>query len=251
MESKWTGKKVLAIGDSITSDGRWQTEFSRITGAEVITHAYGGIGLIDMVMGLGASENEDMKYDPYTGCNGNFHPLSAEEVGSADLIILLGAYNERHMEYGERGDMYPKNNTLRGKFAFVIEHLYALMKQTDNMDCHIMLCAPHCVGKYDWVDRNGYEDFPRGSGRSLETMSRLICDIARSYNLPFCDTWAHSGINRFTWDFYANSPTAINPDYDPEKEYGAPYPMYADQAHLNSLGYARLGQCIAAAAELA
>ena len=114
-----------------------------------------------------------------------------------------------------------------------------------------MLCAPHCVGKYDWVDRNGYEDFPRGSGRSLETMSRLICDIARSYNLPFCDTWAHSGINRFTWDFYANSPTAINPDYDPEKEYGAPYPMYADQAHLNSLGYARLGQCIAAAAELA
>ena len=43
----------------------------------------------------------------------------------------------------------------------------------------------------------------------------------------------------------------LNPDYDPEKEYGAPYPMYADQAHLNSLGYARLGQCIAAAAELA
>lgn len=97
MESKWAGKKVLAIGDSITSDGRWQAEFSRITGAEITTHAYGGIGLIDMVIGLGASENEDMKYDPYTGCNGNFHPLSAEEVGSADLIILLGAYNERHM----------------------------------------------------------------------------------------------------------------------------------------------------------
>lgn len=251
MESKWKNKKVLVIGDSITADGRWQAEFARLTGAEVLTHAYGGIGLIDMVMGLGASETEDMKYDPYTGCNGNFKPLTVEEVGCADLIILLGAYNERHMEYGVRGDMYPRQNTLRGKFAFVIERLYALMAESGNIDCHIMLVSPHCIGKYDWVDRDGYEDFPRGSGRSLETMSEVIRDIARSFNLPFCDAWATSGINRYTWKYYSNSPTAKNPDYDPAKKYDAPYPMFADQAHMNSLGYARLGQCIASAAELA
>ena len=119
MESKWKNKKVLVIGDSITADGRWQAEVARLTGAEISTHAYGGIGLIDMVMGLGASENEDMKYDPYTGCNGNFKPLTVDEVGCADLIILLGAYNERHMEYGVRGDMYPRQNTLRGICALL------------------------------------------------------------------------------------------------------------------------------------
>ena len=48
-----------------------------------------------------------------------------------------------------------------------------------------------------------------------------------------------------------SSPTAIKEDYDPSKEYIAPYPQYADQAHLNAAGYARIGECIAAAAELA
>ena len=61
----------------------------------------------------------------------------------------------------------------------------------------------------------------------------------------------NSGINRFTWKYFANSPTAIKEDYDPSKEYIAPYPQYADQAHLNAAGYARIGECIAAAAELA
>ena len=28
---KWKNKNVLAIGDSITSDGRWQAEFARLT----------------------------------------------------------------------------------------------------------------------------------------------------------------------------------------------------------------------------
>lgn len=41
----------------------------------------------------------------------------------------------------------------------------------------------------------------------------------------------------------------MNPDYDPEKEYVAPYPQYADQSHMNDAGYARLGECIAAFAE--
>lgn len=249
--SKWKEKHVLCIGDSITSDGRWQKKFSEITGAEVKTHAYGGIGLVDMFMGLGASETPDVKYDPKTGCSGAFHPLSEDEVKWADLIIILAPYNERHAEYGKRGDMFPKDDTLYGKFDFVLEHLFGMMKKTENITCHIMLAAPHCVGRYDWVDRDGYEDFPRGSGRSLETMSEVIEDIAAYFNLPFCNTWKTSGINRFTWDCFANSPTAIRPDYDPSKKYDAPYPQYADQAHLNDLGYARLGECLASWAELA
>lgn len=251
MNSKWQGKNVLAIGDSITADGRWQQEFARITGCNIKTHAYGGVGLIDMIEGLGASQTRDIKYDPYTGANGNFGPLTSDLVKWADLIIILGAYNERDIEYGERGDMYPEKETLRGKYSYVIEKIYKLMAETDNMGCHIMIVTPHCTGKYDWIDRDGYEDFPRGSGRSLETMSDEIKKLAGEYNLPCCDAWKNSGINRFTWNYYANSPSAIREDYDPQKTYEAPYPMYADQAHLNALGYARLGGCIASFAELA
>lgn len=250
VSSKWNGRNVLVIGDSITADGRWQARLAELTGCRVRTHAYGGIGLIDMLEGLGASEN-GMKYDPHTGCNGNFGPLSAEDAAWAELIIIDGPYNERHLEYGERGDTYPEKNTLRGKFAYVIERLYAMLEETGNYDCHIMLATPHCTGKYDWIDRDGYEDFPIGSGRSLESMAELIEKIGAEYHLTVCNTWKHSGIGRLNWRHYCNSAVAEAENYDPQAEHDAPYPMYADQVHLNAEGYARLGECIAAWAELA
>jgi len=249
VNSKWTGKNVLVIGDSITSDGRWQKEFATITGANIRTHANGGIGLIDMVDGQEGSTEQDTMYDPTTGVKGKLGRLTADAVRWADLIILLGAYNERHMEYGEKGDMYPEQNTLRGKFAYVIEKLYALLDECDNLGCHIMIVTPHCPGKYDWIDSDGYEDFPHGSGRNLRTMAALITEIAHDYNLYCYDAWSNSGINRFTWKHYCHCPDVLNKDYDPNKEYVAPYPMYGDQAHLNSEGYARLGNMIASAAE--
>lgn len=247
--SKWNGKNVLCIGDSITSDGRWQKEMARLTGCNVKTHANGGIGLIDMVDGQEGSTEADCLYDPTTGVKGILGRLTEELVGWADLIILLGAYNERHMEYGERGDIYPENNTLRGKFAYVLNRIYELMDKTSNLDCRVMVVTPHCLGKYDWIYADGYEEFPAGSGRSLETMSELVKKIAGEYNIPCCDAWHTSGINRFTWKYYAHSPDVMEKDYDPAKEYVAPYPQYADQAHMNDRGYARLGSCIASFAE--
>ena len=82
-----SGLRVLAIGDSITSDGRWQREFERVTGAEVTTHARGGVGIIDMVFGLGCSESEGMKYDPYTGANRELPPLATSDLENTDLVI--------------------------------------------------------------------------------------------------------------------------------------------------------------------
>lgn len=247
--SKWYRKNVLVIGDSITSDGRWQKEFARITGCNIRTHANGGIGLIDMVDGQEGTSADGAVYDPTTGVSGKLGPLTGNMVRWADLIILLGAYNERHMEYGERGDMYPAQNTLRGKFAYVIERIYALLDAVDNLGCHLMLVTPHCSGQYDWVPVDGYTEWPAGSGRSLETMAEVVKQIAGEYNIYCCDAWHTSGINRFTWKHYCHSAVVMAPDYDPEKEYDAPYPQFADQAHLNAEGYARLGDCIAAAAE--
>ena len=82
-------------------------------------------------------------------------------------------------------------------------------------------------------------------------MAELIECIAGEYGIPCLNAWKNSGINRYTWKYFSNSPSTMAADYDPEKEYVAPYPMYADQVHLNDAGYARLGECIAAAAELA
>ena len=238
-------RRVLAIGDSITSDGRWQREFERVTGDEVITHARGGVGIIDMVFGLGAADSGDMKYDPVTGASAELPPLTSRDFENIGLVIFFGGYNERHMEYGEEDDVYPEDDTLFGKFGAVMTRIYDLLNEAENGNCPVVLVSPHCVGKYDWVDADGTEEFPAGSGRTLETMSEVVRRVAEKYGAHFCDAYHGSGIGRDNWCIYANSPTALRADYDPEKEYASPYPMYADQAHLNGDGYAVLGRFIA------
>ena len=240
-----SGLRVLAIGDSITSDGRWQREFERVTGAEVTTHARGGVGIIDMVFGLGCSESEGMKYDPYTGANRELPPLATSDLENTDLVIFFGGYNERHMEYGEEDDVYPENNSLFGKYNTVMKKLFALIGEAGGENCRIALISPHCVGKYDWVDADGTEEFPAGSGRTLETMAEVVRRVSDKYETAFFDAYHLSGIGPENWYRYANSPTVLRPDYDPRGKYEAPYPMYADQAHLNGDGYALLGRKIA------
>lgn len=248
-KSKWEGKKVLTIGDSITADGRWQKEFEALTGCEISKHAKGGIGVIDMVDGYGAYAMHLENYDAALWPRSELEALSVADVADKDLIIFFGGYNIREIEYGEKGDMWPENRTLRGQMAYVVEKIFALLETAGNLTCRVMLVAPHCVGKYDWIDADGYGDWPAGSGRSLETMAELIKTIAGEYNIPCYDAFHNSGINRFTWKVFAHSPVVMSPDYDPEKEYTAPYPQNADQAHLNDAGNVRLGACIAAFAE--
>ena len=245
MEKEKTARRALVIGDSITSDGRWQREFGRAAGYEVETHARGGVGIIDMVFGLGAADSGDMSYDPVTGAEYDLPPLTAADVAGRDLLIFFGGYNERHMEYGDIGDVYPEDDTLYGKFNAVMTRLRELLGEAGNKDCAVVLVSPHCVGKYDWVDADGTEEFPAGSGRTLETMSEVVRHVAGKYGALFCDAYHGSGIGPDNWNLYANSPVALREDYDPGKEYSAPYPMYADQAHLNGDGYAKLGGFIA------
>ena len=98
-----------------------------MTGATVVTHARGGVGIIDMVFGLGAAESESMKYDPYTGANRELPPLAAEDLRGVDLVIFYGGYNERHMEYGCEDDVYPECDTLYGKFNAVMTRIVLLI----------------------------------------------------------------------------------------------------------------------------
>ncbi len=239
-----SGKKVLAIGDSITSDGRWQKEFERLTGSTVTTHARGGVGIIDLVFGLGAAESAGMRYDPYTGANRELPPLSCRDVADKDVVIFFGGYNERHMEYGSENDVFPRDDTLLGKYNTVMTRLFELKKESGGNFVTVLI-SPHCVGRYNWVDADGTEEFPAGSGRTLETMSGVVSRVAEKYGCLFYDAYHESGIGPQNWYKYANSPTVLRSDYDPHGVYEAPYPMYADQAHLNGDGYAKLGEGIA------
>ena len=279
MVSKWKDKKVLVIGDSITAAGQWQRKIQTELGMQVKTHAKGGVGIIAMVdgdKGLGGD------YDNETNASGTLYPLNTDDVGDKDLIVVLPAYNERGRSEGVIGDCYDPNSkegmTITGMMQYLINRIYEELIKANNLNCKILIATPHCAGAYNYNYIDGYGEYPSGSGQTMETLSNTIEKVCNYNNLPVCDLWHNSGINRFTWTIYGANPNAINDNYtmyqldssgnvigtSPMRytkgqsyyqwrngvvvleEYtgSAPYPFMGDQLHCSDAGYARIGECI-------
>ena len=96
--NNWNGAEVLAIGDSLTSAKKWQLKTTELLGCNIITHAKGGKGYIDLIDG---ENGQDGDYDNETDVSGVLRPLSVDDVIGKKLIIVYAGYNERHMSYGE------------------------------------------------------------------------------------------------------------------------------------------------------
>ena len=232
--NNWNGAEVLAIGDSLTSAKKWQLKTTELLGCNITTHAKGGKGYIDLIDG---ENGQDGDYDNETDASGILRPLSVDDVTGKKLIIVYAGYNERHMAYGEIGDVYPTKNTLAGKVQYVINSIYSLLEQADNLTCKLLFITPHCVGTYGYVNIDGYGEYPLGTGRTLEGISNIIEKVAEYNNIEVLDLWHNSGIGKFTWDIYcAKTPASAT----------APYPDNVDLVHLNaSVGYPHLGTLIA------
>lgn len=253
------GQTILTIGDSLSVLGKWQKKVAEMLGVTIRNHALGGAGIKQMIDGFRT-----------------LPALSVEHVTGVDVIVLYGGYNNRNLEYGQLGDV--DNNTIIGLIQYAVNRIYELLKEANNLQCKIVIVTPHCGGKYEWSDVDGYTETPVGSGRTLKTMANAIKDVSNFNSLPCIDLWHHSGINKFTWDKFQLSPVANNPQYigkfptadvlptsaisgDRAKveDYGgsyrydgtswskdeAPYPWNEDQLHLNDEGYEKIGEYIA------
>lgn len=243
----WYGKKCLVIGDSTSATEQWQKKLSENLGMSVTTHAKGGIGFLQMVVGSLGYEGD---YDNETGNTGVLQPLKVSDVYDKHLIIIFGGFNARGTKLGEITDLYKTDgtgqNTVTGQLQFVLNWIYDLLKGNEsyaqNLKCKIVLVTPYCCGKYSYVDYDGYGG-DSWAGYTLREMCNRIVEIASLNNCSSYNAWENSGIGRHTWPIYSASPTAT-------KEAGgdtAPYPTNADQLHLNnSVGYPHLGDCISA-----
>jgi hypothetical protein len=87
--TKWNGKNVLAVGDSLTAAGQWQTAVSSYHNCTVTTHALGGIDIIGAVDGT-------------TNSNGTIAALNTTDVSGKDLIIFYIGMNERGTAFGNQ-----------------------------------------------------------------------------------------------------------------------------------------------------
>ena len=237
--NSWNGKKVLVIGDSITAAKKWQNQLNLKLGMEVFTHAKGGIGMINMVDGDRGLNPGD--YDNVTDASGTIYPLSVDDVSDKDLIIFLGGYNNRDLLAGSYGDVYPTNNTFSGQLQYCINRIYEELEKANNLTCHVMIGTMHCFGKYPYVDADGYEEYPNGSGQTAKTLCDAIKEVAHRNNIAVCDLYNESGIGKFTWKVFGANP---NPYIENPSSTTAPYPHNGDQLHCSTLGYKRIGECM-------
>lgn len=194
--SDYSKKIILTIGDSMSATGEWQKVLSKLLGVKIKRHAKGGSGVIGMI-------------DGYS----DFSPLSVDDVKGVDIIILYGGYNDRVIEHGNIGDLYPINNTISGVFQYAINKTKELLKEANNTDCKIIIITPHCAGKYDWCDADGYTEWVKGSGRTLEMMANKIQEVAKHNSLSCIDLWHYLGINKTNWNQYQKFATSNNPDF--------------------------------------
>ena len=220
---RWYGKKVLAIGDSLTAALQWQTKFAALQKCTVSTHALGGIGIIGTVNG-----------------SGTLAALSADEVADKDLIIFFGGMNNRDLPYGAFGDMYPTQNTMWGQTQYAIGKIYEKLLETNNLDCRVMAVIPHCPGKYPYIDVDGYGEYPAGTGRNMNGLTEAMRKSYEAINIPYIDLYRVSGIGKYTWNIFTASATPTNED----GSAGGTYPFNNDQLHLNAAGYSLIGELI-------
>lgn len=220
METKWRNKKVLCIGDSLTEAGYWTERLAHNLNCQVTTHCKGGFGMLGVIDG-GESPV------------GTLGPLTAKLVGDKDLIIFFLGYNDRGFREGRIGDRYSssQNNeqrTVAGMLQYCIDRMYKLLDETQNLDCPILIVTPHCVGKYQYIEVDGYHEYPENSGQTLQSMAKMMEKVAIQNNLPCCNLWESSGINRYTWDVFSNTPGE-------------------DEVHCSPKGYQRIGDVITGA----
>lgn len=224
----WSGREIVFIGDSLTSALRYQDAVKEILGAKIRSHCAGGATLQEMVDG---GNGLDGVYSAETDAQGILRPLSAQDVAGADLVVLYGGYNNRWAMAGVPGDCFAPDGTGQSTYAgcvqYAVNRIYEALEAAGNPGCRLLLVTPDCVGAYASIAQTGYDEYPEGSGQTLEDLVEAEMAVAQANGLPCLDLFHTSGINRRTWAAFSASAE--------------------DQVHKNSAGYARIGEKIAGA----
>lgn len=282
--NKYKGKRLLAIGDSITAQNYWQKRVGELLGMSVRNHCKGGIGILQMVDG-DESGDAPSGYDPDNFGIDKIYKLNTKDVENIDVIIIMGFYNDRNIATSTPGiktDMYPTNDTFIGRLNYAIKRIFEELQKANNNNCRVVVCSPHKYGKYPYIDKTANED-----GEDIYNAIKISTD----YNsVPCIDLMHNGGINQYNWNLCQKSNSAINSNYIPadgindgtnkpfnsqadfppasenkgkkvtSKGYNGtftsdgvkwnfdwePYPWLGDQLHLSQFGGYMLGNYIAA-----
>jgi len=207
--SLW-GKKMLAIGDSTSVTGSGQSKVGAAFNMTVTTHALGGLGIINVIDG-----------------GGTLAALSSAELTGIDYVRLFVGLNDRVSLVGDITDTYPVKSTICAMYNYALDAIISRAATAGNTTLKIIPVLPHNVGKYSYIDATGTDEYPVGSGQTLESVVNKLEQLTISRGLKPINLFNLAGFNSNNWSFLTvNTPAGT----------GATYPNN-DNVHPSELGY--------------
>lgn len=217
----WEGKRLLAIGDSVTAmyydSGlpetgygfySWADKVGSLLNMKVRKHAEGGIGLIQMVDGHGTDAPNGVDPDTF---NNKVYKLNTDDVKDVDVIIVMGMYNEYGILAKDAGtvtDMYVDSttgNTFMGRLNYAIKRIYEELAKANNLECKVLICGPHRHGKYPYSDEDAYQ-----KGDLLSNSAKAVADY---HSLHYIDLMHRGMINKYNWSVAQKSSVELSDNY--------------------------------------
>ena len=194
-----SGKKIIAYGDSITSNGQYLRYAEKKIG---VTIKNAGISSTTMTPSSNPATNGDL----LTSFNGTCPDLS-----KYDIVTIAHGTNDlsSSVPIGEIGlitDKILDTNTFYGAYRKVIE---TIIKNYPHI--RIVLCTP--IHKYTTHEAN--EAVANSAGHILKDYVDAIHNLANMYSLIVCDMYKDCGINYLNYTTYM--PDGVHPnDYGGE-----------------------------------
>lgn len=185
-KSKWAGKKVGFLGDSITEFAEYVNAYAALTGCEALNY--------------GISATHIAKIDANT--QNSFETRVSSINRNCDLIIVFGGTNDfghtNTAEFGEFGD-----GTKEGKYTFYAG-LHRMMKtlRTRFKDKPVVIMTPiHHGVKIDCpeyiINSDGtlVENTNPTTGKTFKQYVDAIKEVAAYYSLPVMDAYSYSSLS--------------------------------------------------------
>ena len=189
-----SGKKIIAYGDSITSNGQYLNYAVNKIG---VTIKNAGISSTTMTPSSNPGSNGDL----LTSFNGTCPDLS-----KYDIVTIAHGTNDlsSNVPIGEIGlitDSSLDTNTFYGAYRKVVE---TIIKNYPHI--RIVLCTP--IHKHTTHEPN--EAVANSAGHTLKDYVDAIHDLANMYSLIVCDMYKDCGINFLNYTTYM--PDGVHPN---------------------------------------